>query len=553
MSIEPRIDNGAMSSLQFKHFTHHSTSRWSHRLSVFLGVSIGSIAYQSRMTEKGLEDVFHFGEYFVGELNVINPLGNRTPLLIHGLMNVIPASISRAVFGGSSYFFPTWLSFRILEVVAALLFTTIAISLRKDSKPSRFYLFTIALLGSLVVGYREILLLLSLFFLVKLWHSRGGCRDILTTIALVITLWFGVFWSWNRGIVAVAAVGVGFLLTIQSRFLRLLGVGVGLVALFMGSFISPLTSPSFLLENLLFFTDTSGKWRYPLHQTRGLLAFMGIYLIMSAIALVHLLYSSTSKKRAFGEAWVFVVLIGGASTWAINRLDAAHFLPMLFPVLLLVLRVSGEVGIKKSQFRTILGIQILYVVGSAALFLSFLQPTISGLALLSVLVTTAARPTHWTRFIRFLSRSSLIFLLFNLLTFGNQPQLTWLTHIRNLPTNQEVSPNWVVDASKELKAQGVHCVLDLTNSGLVNGLLNLPTCTRVAYLAYASDSYQVELINQVNENKPRAILWSTRPGLSASVIDGRTIVSEFPKFTKYLFESFPVIQCYENFCLRLSG
>ena len=41
------------------------------------------------------------------------------------------------------------------------------------------------------------------------------------------------------------------------------------------------------------------------------------------------------------------------------------------------------------------------------------------------------------------------------------------------------------------------CVFDLSNNGIINGLINLPSCTKYTYLVYADKRHEENIINQL--------------------------------------------------------
>lgn len=109
-------------------------------------------------------------------------------------------------------------------------------------------------------------------------------------------------------------------------------------------------------------------------------------------------------------------------------------------------------------------------------------------------------------------------------------------------------PLQVVWAAQTLEDGGAHCVFDLSNSGLINGLAQLPTCSQFAYPVYASPAYEDELIAAVLDSNPRAIVWSSADWGYA--IDGRNMPARFPRLTTTLATTYPNEVCRSGYCIR---
>ena len=67
--------------------------------------------------------------------------------------------------------------------------------------------------------------------------------------------------------------------------------------------------------------------------------------------------------------------------------------------------------------------------------------------------------------------------------------------------NTEYVRSSVLQVAKYLNDTENECILDLTNSGTLNALLNLPSCTQGVYLAYYTDEMDKTILHQIVNKK----------------------------------------------------
>ena len=92
-------------------------------------------------------------------------------------------------------------------------------------------------------------------------------------------------------------------------------------------------------------------------------------------------------------------------------------------------------------------------------------------------------------------------------------------------------------------------MFDLSNSGTINALLALPSCSRFTYPVYAAAQHEQELIETVEREQPSAIVYSST--FWAFNFDGRSMHDRFPKLTGHLRLQYPVQECSFGYCIRL--
>ena len=124
----------------------------------------------------------------------------------------------------------------------------------------------------------------------------------------------------------------------------------------------------------------------------------------------------------------------------------------------------------------------------------------------------------------------------------------WINYYRSLPSNSAMVTDGVRWVSQELTNSGSHCVFDLSNNGVINGLTGLPACTRFSYLVYADQRYEDEILDSVRSSKPNAIVYSST--YWSFSIDGKSMHIRFPVLNNYLLENYPYEKCTFGYCVR---
>ena len=84
----------------------------------------------------------------------------------------------------------------------------------------------------------------------------------------------------------------------------------------------------------------------------------------------------------------------------------------------------------------------------------------------------------------------------------------------------------------------------MSNNGVINGILNLPSCTKYSYLVYASKNYEANIIEDLQIKRPEVIIYSTK--FWSYAIDGKPMYSRFIELNKYILNAYPYEEC--KFC-----
>lgn len=498
-----------------------------------------------------LEDPFHEGEFFATTASYLAaPAPPFQALSIHGAVDVLPALLARLGWGDSHYFLPTVALYAALNILAAALLLLIADALSRKRPFHGFLWFALALAAPFFVGYRDVLLLAALFVFLLVqgrpWQLAGA---IALRLALGALMAFGMFWSFDRGIAGVFALGPPLLILACKRPLELcvaLGfvLTVAALALLFEGF-----SLGTYWENFRILLATSGQWSYGWRPDALVLSLFAAVISLASIAL-----GLRSAWRERGSlvllaqrcAWLLLALI--TLKIGLNRADVEHIYSALWAPLCLLLSLSRkDLAIGRGV------ILVAFLIGVAAA-LSFIHrnPGFFLIACLTAYVVTPhddprdLRLSHLTLMV--LISLSATALLYSVGKHVREGQYQWLAHLGTPPDNASTVTPGAGWAAARLQERQVACVFDLSNNGVINGLLNRPSCSRFTYPVYATAAYEPELIEAVSAAAPEVIVYaSTFPSYR---IDGRDMRKRFPQLDSFLLARYPHEICDLGYCVR---
>jgi hypothetical protein len=124
----------------------------------------------------------------------------------------------------------------------------------------------------------------------------------------------------------------------------------------------------------------------------------------------------------------------------------------------------------------------------------------------------------------------------------------WIKSLSSPASNRLSATDGVVWASDRLKESAVDCVFDLSNNGVVNGLVRRPSCSRFTYPVYAGPNHESILISDLHDASPRAIVYSST--YWSYNIDGKNMKNRFPKLDEFILKNYPKEECSYGYCVR---
>lgn len=498
-----------------------------------------------------LSDPFHDGEYFAVAVNYFSQLPKPFhPLSIHGALDYIPALIARYGWGDELYFLPTAAIYSVLDAVAALLLLLITHELCRGRSLGWLVVLGMAVGSSWFVGYRDLLLLGCLYtFLMLSGRSWKLASNIALLVLLGALVGFGMFWSFDRGVATAVCVGPPMLLMAwRNRINLVAAAALGITIILPGLFFDGFALSAYL-ENFNVLLQTSSQWSYGwrLHAVILTCFVAALNVLAIALTLRAFLISAISLQDAAG-ALALTLLSLIMLKIGVNRADVEHVFNGLWAPLLLMLSLPRQTfAIGKLTFAGFL------VMGIAAA-LSFKYHHVGFFVAACVMTHVCIANTQRGKLPGSRVVTSLCILACaSAVTYGGfkhyrEGQYQWIAHIFSPPSNVNAVTPGVEWASQRLHDNHAQCVFDLSNNGVINGLLALPSCTRFTYPVYAAQHHETELIRAVEETAPSAIVYSsTFPSYS---IDGVTMRDRFKVLDSMLVARYPREECAQGYCVR---
>lgn len=103
-------------------------------------------------------------------------------------------------------------------------------------------------------------------------------------------------------------------------------------------------------------------------------------------------------------------------------------------------------------------------------------------------------------------------------------------------------------AAKMIRDSRSKCLLDMTNSGIINAGADLPACIQASYPVYATKKFEDKLLREIENMDAKAIVYSSENWQYS--IDDKDMKARLPKVDALLRNRYPVEQCNEKYCIR---
>jgi hypothetical protein len=514
-----------------------------------------SLAENLQLSDGVLRDSFHQGEYFAALPTLLDDHADFLPLTIHGALDYIPGLLARKLFGVNTYFFPTSFIYQLLNICAAVFFLAIVFELLRNRPTSPLVMFAAAVAAPLLVGYRDALLLLAIYLYLLIQRSVSSANFLLN-VSFGLTVAFGLFWSYDRGLAGAFSLGLACLIHIYRDRRYLTSVLVFLAAAISFGYVWPPLSLGNYWENLRILAETSSQWSYAWEGDTVILAgFLSFYNMLAIWLLGTSLVGARFPQERFANPLLLITLSLFLFKVASNRADVEHILMGLWaPLLACVYWYSGDHGNSVNTLSKVLLMSffsLLAIVGyqySIGALIPIAVLVAAGLISISHTAATNAWANMLFATILAIPIFNAGFSIANGLLAG---QYHWVRYFGSLPANVELVTDGVRWVSQELTNSGSRCVFDLSNHGVINGLTGLPACSRFTYLVYADQRYEQEIIESLAERGPKAIVFSSTD--ASFNIDGRTMHTRFPNLANILQSKYGNEKCSFGYCVRYLG
>lgn len=502
-----------------------------------------------------LDDPFHYGEYFASIIKYLEAKSlEDLPFTIHGALDFFPAYFIKDILMIENHFVYTKLVFQILNFISSFLLIFIANILLKSDENKFLMLFTVALIAPTIVGYRDLFLLISvLLFLLTINQKINYRNRILLEILFGVSVGLGLFWSFDRGIATTVSLGVAILYLIYKEKIHIVSLLSFMLTIGYISILTDLFPIEYYYENVKFLMETSSNWSYDLRlKTVTLIIFaLALNILTISVFVYHTIKIDTFSNKnlslllAFSVFSIFMIKMG------INRADIGHIsFTLLFPLLMLVF-------ISNNRFEVSKKIKIIFVLFMLFSFLLSLKFLFYPFALISTLaafiISSKSFNNKYFNMKNMLIGSIIISAVFVLLAsykaYSNN-KYNWIELLSKNHTNNEYVEDSMKWVSSEIKNSNSKCVFDLSNNGIINGLTNLPSCTKYTYLVYADERHEENIINQLKINSPEVIVYSST--YWSYSIDGKSMKERFKSLDSYILENYRYEACKYGYCLRSS-
>jgi len=499
-----------------------------------------------------LVDPFHYGEFFAATVGLFVDVNlSFHPLTIHGALDFIPGLFAEYMWGADNYFLPTLAIYKVLKFFAAFFLMLIAYELTRYKKHQWLLLLAVSVVAPLFVGYRDLILLISVYIFLKINdRDSGHGLSFFLQIFFGVAVAFGIFWSYDRGIAGALSLGAAVLvLLFRNRWhaislVTFVATVVGLGLLFKVFSVENYASDIYTLM------QTSGQWSYGWKRWPVVLTIFAVIFNLTAILL---LISESIKSKSLIERLPIIVCFGFLSIFmlkiGVNRADLGHIYFSCWIPMLIILFLYEKTAPTKIQVGLFIVSILIVAIALTILLRGFGLAMVAGILVFTVL---RLKSEFFNKF-SIVCFTFLIVGCFGLITYVGVKgfaagQYTWIKSLSSPASNRLSATDGVVWASDRLQEHAVDCVFDMSNNGVINGLVRRPSCSRFTYPVYAGPNHESILISDLQEASPLALVYSST--YWSYSIDGKDMKKRFPNLDQFILNNYPKEECNSGYCVR---
>jgi hypothetical protein len=514
--------------------------------------------------ELPVSDSFHFGEYFAAATTLWNEPAS-SPLTIHGGWDFIPAIAARWLAGGENYFYPViYLTRSVAPAIAAgmLLLLLTRILRSKATWSTILFLSIAAIAAPSLVGIRDLFLILTCWVLYEFMTHKQSIGYNWLIVLLITASSLGVVWSFDRGIAGLVTILTTLLSAAYFENKAIYLKTSGLIVLGAISIVAIAQSSGTInyFDNVSFLAQTSSQWRYPL--SFGIIrdSLLAIVFVASTIA-ATIRVNSSENRSYYYPYWLGITACALMMLRiGINRADMGHlFMAMWAPLILTAYSFSTrEKSLIKPSPTLIAAVCSMVAYFSLyyalwALAFPVLAISFSSSLLWLQQLSTASR-------VRVFLASLSLWILF--ISLAN-PTRSLASAAKGVLKRRIVTPaeylysgvpySRVADkgnawAARKIRDSQSKCLLDMTNSGIINAGADLPACIQISYPVYATKKFEDRLLQEIENMDANAIVYSTENWQYS--IDGKDMKVRLPRVDALLRQNYPVLECSDKYCIR---
>lgn len=517
---------------------------------IFFGTLV--LAFPIFQGEVILVDPFHYGEFFAATVGLFFDVDLPFhPLTIHGALDFIPGIFAQYQWGADNYFLPTFAIYKVLNFFAAISLILIAYELTKYKTHQWLLLLAVAAVAPLLVGYRDLILLISLYLFLKINYLDIKRKpSIFLQIFFGAIVAFGMFWSYDRGIAGALSLGAAVLvLLFRNRWYAIQLVSFVATTVCFGLLFKVFSFENYL-GDIYMLMQVSGQWSYGWQRLPVILTVFAIILNLTVISL--LIFENFKSKTIF-EKLPIILCFSFLSIFmlkmGVNRADLYHIYFSCWIPIFIIFYLYEKKATAKTEIAVLLG--VIFVAAFALTI--FLKSY--GLALVAGILffTTLTFRNESTNKLITACFGLLIACCLGLISYSavksfSGGQYTWIKSLSSPASNRLSVTDGVIWASDRLQEHAVECVFDLSNNGVINGLIRRPSCSRFTYPVYADPNHESILISDLRDASPRALVYSST--YWSYNIDGRDMKKRFPGLDEFILKNYPKEECNHGYCVR---
>ena len=496
-----------------------------------------------------LDDYFHHGEYFNVLPSILLNFGKQPYMSLHGALDYLPAWLAYELVGDQFYVHLTHIFYISLKLLGCILFLLILNNIYSDL----LSLLCCAFIAPFIINYRDFSLLLLIYTYLSAKKSNlEVMRQYFLFILVALTAVFNLFYSTNRGIAGTIAVGSALLIDIFYNKKYIFPILIFIVtALFIDQII-PVFSLDFLLSQLPFLIDNSKRWAYDHNiQTISLSIYIALLLGLTSLLNLKVVY----EKKSLEEDLANIIMLSIISIFYFHistyRADIYHIV-MGIIIVIVNLFYFFKLTINDSFSSKEVSFYIILFICCTSIAIIDTRPLI---ILLPLIILSNVKFINFNRSVLFIKKGAWFFLIFTFIilqlkiyaNFTNG-KYSWINEPLFLKENHTVLSGEVVWVSQMLKSKNTKCLMDMTNSGVINAILLLPNCTKYSYVAFANSAQQTELINSIDRNDPSAVV--TNGEGNYFKLNWVALDESLPILHSYILNKYPNEICQESFCIR---
>ena len=508
----------------------------------------------SRQPSFPVKDPFHHGEFLAAAITVLeDPTFDGEPYTIHGAADFFPALFVNMLNPSREMLLANTLIIYPLLSMLTVVFTTLAaVRLARRFGTDPLILLPFILASGLCVGWRDLLFGLSLFLFAGLVPDRHRSDGrYMAQILFGFVIGFSIYWSFNRGVIGLVAFGLPTLwLTMRDpRFF--VSIATVLVSFMTMGALLPGISIGGYFENFTTLLETSTQWAY---STSAQTIFWTL-LVLAIVAASSILTLVRVRQRALSDdniVLLFTILIASGlfAKIGLGRIDESHvIMGAWLPLLALSLMLPTPNF--EAPTKLIVGLICLVSVFFAGVVADN-RPALPFLAIILALALffPETRARRYVMYAMIALCVSVPVLLVGKTAYNvYKGRYDWLVlHITNLPDAKRAVMPGLLWSSETIVESGADCVFDLSNTGLINAVANLPACSQFTYPVYAGLQHEGKLITDLTRADPPVIVY--RSDFWSYAIDGRNMVERFPALDAEIMKLYPREVCKHDYCLR---